>query len=241
MKMKMKMFPSCVRETVFADELVTLESLQNQAVQKHTDEDFDDLRSGAFLPRIQLMTANSSKCKAGEFPVNNYALVVDQDHKDLGSKVDVLVCAWRPMALETGNSIVSVYDKDSDIFKSIQDRSSDKDSGCMWGFQFLLWVPAASQFATFFCGSKTARRAAPSIKALMKKAATLGSTKIDNGTYTWFGPTCGECSTPFDMPIAVEFSERMEAFNNPPEDNTELSEETSDRPQQVAVLGGAAN
>lgn len=215
------------------DELMSLEDLKNQTLQKHNDDDFNALAVGGFLPRLQLMTANSEKCKEGLFPTNNYALVVDQDYKDLGSSVDVMILAWRPKAMEIGESIISSFDRESDTFKEIQRKSEDSDSGCMWGYEFLVWVPSHKVFATFFCGSKTARREAPNVKARMHKAATLSSKKITKGKYTWFGPKTSDCSTPFDLFPKGQFESVLEDFNNPKESTVELAsaEEAEARPQ----------
>lgn len=212
-------------------ELMKIDDLKEAALQRASDDDFDALQAAsAYLPRVQLMTSNSDKCKAGEFPVNNWALVRGQEYQDLGSEIDVLVCSWRPMALEIGDAVVTSYDRSSDTFQSIQERADESDSGCMWGYQFLLWVPSVGTFATFFCGSKSARREAPAVKARMDGPATLKSRKIEKGKYTWFAPTCHDCSTPFDMPPKADYLREMEKFNNPSEQQVELAQE-EERPQ----------
>lgn len=217
------------------NELMTLGDVSENSLVKATDERFAKLQSGAFLPRLQLMTANADKCKSGEFPTNHYALIRDQNYRDLGKSVDVLICNWRPLALEIGEEIIACHDEESDLFKTIQARANEKIDGNLWGFQYLLWVPAAETFATFFCGSPTARRAAPHINALLTKAATLGSQKITGkgkNPHTWFGPTAVECSTPFDMPTRSDFDREMEKFNNPPKQEVQMAEEEDEqRPQ----------
>lgn len=221
-----------VRETSFGEnELMTLGDLKGGSLQKATEEDFTDLASGAFLPRLQLMTANADKCKAAEFPINHYALVRDQKYDDLGPNVDVLVCSWRPMALTWGEDTFAVYDHKSDAFLEIQEKANDKVDGNMWGYQVLTWVPAANSFATFFAGSPTARRMFGDIKALMDKPATMGSHKITGkgkNPNVWFGPTCDECSTEFVMPDKGSYTRQMEKFNTPSENVPELAEEEDD-------------
>ena len=64
------------------------------------DEAFDaSTKSGNYLARMQLMTANSEKCKGGDFPINHYALVTGSNMVDIGKDVDVLVISWRPKAI----------------------------------------------------------------------------------------------------------------------------------------------
>lgn len=206
-------------------DLITLEGIGSLPPSKYDDDAFDELKAGAFLPRLQLMTSSSKQVKEGEFPANHWALVQDQDYKDLGKNVDVLVCAWRPKAMDLGDTIIASYDRKSETFKQIQARSKEKDSGCMWGFEFLIWVAQTQSFATCFYGSKTARREAPNVKARLRKPATLSSKKIDNGSYTWFGPTSSDCSTPFGLPTTAAFSEEVEKFENPKEEGPELATE----------------
>ena len=60
--------------TVFeGDDLITL---TGSAVEKYDDDQFAlATKAGDWLQRLQLMTANSEKCKRGEFAINHYAPV----------------------------------------------------------------------------------------------------------------------------------------------------------------------
>ncbi len=179
---------------------------------------------GAYLPRLQLLTSASDVCKSGEFPMNHYARVQDSENRDLGDTVDVLVIAWRPFALEQTpeGGIIVCYDAKSDDFARIQ-AIADRPgmNGSMYGPQFLVWVPSEKEYMTFAMTSKTARRASATVKARMVQSGgdgkgTLGSKKIDGKEFTWFGPTCQPCSTPFEMPAEDECRKQMLAFANPP-------------------------
>lgn len=206
-----------------SNELVKLDDLGNLGIDKHSDDEWNAAASSStFLPRIQLLTSNSEKCKTGEFPTNHYALIQDQKHDDLGNNVDVLLVTWRPKALEVGDAVISVFDPNDAEFQRIQDRSmNEKDSGCMFGPEFLVWVPSVKRFATFFMGTKSARREAGNVKARLKQAATFGSQKIETKKYTWFAPQVSACSTPFDMPPRDELMSAVEQFNNPPKNDVE--------------------
>jgi len=213
-----------------SNELAKIEGLDGLQLDKYTEKDFDAAASSqSYLPRLQLMTANSSKCKGGEIGVNSYALVRDQDYKDLGKNVDVLLVTWRPKALETGEAVISVYDPQSADFQRIQAKSDEKDSGCMFGPEYLCWVPSKKTFATFFMGTKSARRESANVKALLKQAATLGSQHIKTPKYDWYAPKVQACSTPFEMPGKDELVEAVEKFNNPPVSEIEGVEETETR------------
>lgn len=201
--------------TVFENELAVLDGIKG--IQKYDDDQFAlATKAGDYLPRLQLMTSNSEKCKTGKFPVNNYALVSGENMQDCGRDVDILVISWRPKALEMGEQIITVYDPKNTGFVRIQDKSNEKDSGCMFGPEFLVWVPSQKKFGTFFMGSKSSRREAPNVKALMRKPATLKSHLIETAKYSWVSPTVVPCSTPFEMPDVQDLQDEVEKFMNPP-------------------------
>lgn len=186
-------------------------------MQKYDDKAFDSMSGSSYLPRLQLMTASSDKCKTGEFPINHYASVSGQSYQDLGSETDILVIAWRPKALKMGDDIVACYDPESEVFRKIQLESEIKDSGCMYGPEFLVYVPAVKKFATFFLGSKSARREGNNVRARTGKAATLKSRLVEWKSYKWQAPECKPCNTPFDLPSTEDIKEQVEKFNNPPQ------------------------
>lgn len=211
--------------------IVSVNDLSGMLPTKYDDSDFSDVSKsgGDFLPRLQLMTGTSEKCKAGEFPVNNYALVEGQNFTDLGKNVDVAILSWRPKALEIGEVIISRYDPKDSEFQRIMEKSNTPKSGCMFGPEFLIYVGSVGRFATFFCSSKSARREAPNIKNLMVGLGTLGSQKIEKGKYTWYSPQVRACSTPLaEMPTVVELQEQVEKFNNPQESEVERVDDSGE-------------
>jgi len=187
------------------------------ALQKHDDEAFDIAASSTkFLPRIQLMTSNSQKCKDGEFQINNYALVDGQNFIDIGKEVDVIVIAWRPKALDLGDTLIAVYDINDTEFKRIQDEAEEKDSNCMFGHEYLLYLPERSIFVTFFLGNKSARKESPNLKSQMHKGATLKAHQLSNKNYSWWSVLIVPCSSPMDVPDKSSILEEVEKFNDPP-------------------------
>ena len=195
---------------------------------KYNDDIFKAAtKSGDYLPRLQLMTANSDPCKGGKFPINHYALIRDQNFQDVGEAVDMLVISWRPKALEIGENVISVFKIENPEFQRIQSKSAEQDSGCMYGIEFLVWIPAVKEFATFFCGSKSSRREAPAIRTLVSKAATLKAKLCENKKYKWYAPSVTPCSTPFDPPNLTKVKEVVDKFNNPPETTVEVADEAA--------------
>lgn len=202
-----------------ANELAIFESTP---LQKYDESILSKIiTSGDFLPRLQLMTASCDDCKSGKFPINHYALIEGQLTKDLGTSVDVVVCAWRPKAIEIGEIIISVYNPENPEFARIQGNSTEPNSGCMYGPEFLVWIPVVQKFATFFMGSKSARREAPNLVACLRASATLTSREIKTVKYTWYAPSVTPCSTPLTLPEKEMLLEQLNKFNNPVESTVE--------------------
>ena len=197
--------------------------------------------SGGFIPRLQFMTANSKKCKSGEFPINHYAIVDNDTFSDQGPSVDVMAYAARLMAIDFSDEekIMAIYDPKlidgvpSGVFKDIMDRSEDSDSNCMWGTQFLIYAPGSGNLATVFFGSKTSRRDAPAMLAKLGKAATLSAKKITTKRYEYYSMLVSSCSTPLDGPEQAKLEKALQGFSNPPEQNVEKVEEKADAPKQA--------
>ena len=185
-------------------------------LQKYGADVSDQLTKTGFLPRLQLMTGNSKKCKLNEFPINKFALISGQEHIDVGEPVDVLVLVWRPKAIDTGaEEMIVSHDIEDPEFQRIQEASDVKDSGCMYGQEFLVYVPTHKKYATFFMGTKTSRREAPNMLALCQKAATLRAGHIQTKKYDYFSPQVVKCSTAFELPDKKDVLEQIADFNNP--------------------------
>jgi len=184
---------------------------------KFSANDFDAVASGAgFLPRIQLMTSNSEQCKSGAFPVNHFAHIVEKDLIDLGAEVDILPIAFRPKAIEFGDEVVSCYDVKSEMFAQIKEKAGTPDSGCMFGPEFLVFLPSRQEFAHLFMGNTSARREAKVIFAGLGKPMTLKAKKVEGKKYTWFTIKAITCTTPFDLPDSGEVAKQTQTFENPP-------------------------
>ena len=202
-------------------------------LQKFNNDDFSvAVSTGDWLARLQLMTSRSKMVEGGKFPMNHYALIKDQNFQDVGETVDLLILAFRPKAISIGDQVIVVYDCESDVFKKIQDDSDTQNSGCMFGPEFLVWISQIQKFATFFMGSKSARREAQNVRALMGKPATLKSKLIEYKKYQWQSPVITPCTTPLThMPTQAVLLEQANKFNNPPVQDIEKVDTaaTSDR------------
>ena len=189
--------------------------------------DFSDIvASGDYLGRLQLFGAKSNAVAQGDIPMGHYGLVKDDVITDLGDEIDIIIIGWRPKALDTsGDDLIIDHDAKSDIFAEIKERSGVKDSGCMYGPEFLIWLPEQSVFATFYMGNKTARREAKKVLPLVGKAVTLKCHLIETGKHKWHGPLAFPCSTPLVVPHEDKVRAEWAKFINPPKSDIEVADD----------------
>lgn len=209
----------------------TLEEVLAQVPATYDAESFAAVsKSSDFLPRVQLFGGNSDACKKGLIPIAHYGLVRGKEQiEDLGKDVDVLSVAWRPkaMSISDDGNVLTVFKPDNPEFKKIMARSELPNSGCMYGPEYLIWVPSRRVFGTFFMSSKTARREAPNMQALLKRPATLKAKYIETKSFSWHGPVVSICSTPFDLPDPGEMLEVVQKFVSPPETDVETVDKSA--------------
>lgn len=185
--------------------------------------------AGGFLPRLQLYGSNTKACKAGKIGIAHYGITRDKnDPDDLGKEVEVLVIAGRVKAMQfTDDAVIVNYDHKSAEYQRIAAASAEQDSGCMFGSEYLMWVPAAKTFVSFFMASATARRAAPKVVERLGKAATLSAEYIEKGKYAWHGPVCKPLDNPtFEIPDIEEIKKQANVFLNPK--SSTMEKDTSD-------------
>lgn len=208
-----------------------------------TETAHKSIAGSSFLPRLQLCGSNSNLCKRGKVPIGSYAIVRGKDtvlHL-LGDSVNLLVISWRPKALRFGNGSMQVhYNPASPQFKQIEIDSTKEDSGCMYGPEYLVYVPSVNEFCTFHFNNPTMRQSAAGMIPNVGKAVTCNVEFIDKGKYSWHGPTILNCSTPLTPTTDLaKFKEDLllqrDKFNNPKE-----SEELEEAPAESASTEGRA-
>jgi hypothetical protein len=185
------------------------------------------ITAGDFFPRVQLMTGNSGLVQSGDANVGEYVFIATKDDfQVLGKEIDVLVCSWRLKAMQVADeTVISVYNPSDPNFSRIRAQSGVKDSGCMCGVEFLLWIPQIETFATFYMASKSAQREAKKVRSFIDEEnnapgpATLKSTLVETKRYKWHAPIVTQCSTPFHNPTPEKFLKALEKFKNPPKDS----------------------
>lgn len=208
-----------------SNQLVPMGSL---AVGKYADDSaFGEIATSAsFLPRIMLMQSTSELVKDDKAKQGHFVLVQGKDqYTDLTKEAIVLPLSWRPKAMDMSNleQIITVYKHDDPEFKRIMAKSEEQNSNCMYGPEYLVWIPIVQVFASYFMSSKTSRRAAPQLKALLGRAATLKSEKIVAKKFSWFGPLITICSQQTQAPTLDAVNTEVTKFNNPPGKESEAA------------------
>lgn len=196
----------------------------------HADTALTVANTVDYLPRIKLCQGNAKEvARKLVASGGNYALVRGKDNiEDLGDSFDILVCTGRPKAMRTGGQIITVFEEDSDEFKKIMSESKVKDSGCFYGPEYLVYIPAAESFATFFFNNPTMRRQADSIHARLRNAATVTSKLIETEDYSWFGPIISDCSSPLDLPDVDDIRRTVDKYENEKSSEIETVDESND-------------
>lgn len=183
--------------------------------QKHDVAIFNALVEDSSFKRVQLMGSNSQEVKEGKFTMGHFALIDGQEHEDLGDSIDCIILDWRPKAMKVKVDVVVLYDAESADFKKIVTDSEVQDSGCMYGPEFLIWIPAKG-FVPYFLNNKSARYEARALYALIGKAATIKSILVKGQKYSWHAPKVKPCTVPLDsMPLEEDVKSEVDRFRSP--------------------------
>lgn len=188
-----------------------------------SDEAFKDLaKSSKFLPRLTLTAPLSDAVMEGKIGAGRWGLLDNKNIDDLGPEIRGWVVALRLKAMDTkADPIVSYYDANKPEFKTIAERSMVEKEGPLAGPEFLIYLPDHKQFCSLFMCSKTMRREAPNVKALLRKKITLKVTLITNKTHKWYGPVATPCSLELSLPEQKVLDKTLHDFMNPPENAVE--------------------
>lgn len=208
--------------------LVPIEALTQS---KYSDDSFFDSMavSGGYLPRLQLFGSSAEAVKKKKIGMGNFGVVIRKDEiEDLGEEVQILPLSWRPKVMKLkndGSAPITYYDRQSPEFQAVEATAkADKEAGCSFGPEFLVWVPNIRRFATYFMNSNTAHIQAPELRAQIGHGTTLKSQLIETSKYSWYGPRVFPCVTPFEVPDQATMTQVITKFNNP-EDSTEFDVE----------------
>jgi len=207
-------------------------NIPNGGTPAVADDEWDAMVAGkGVFSRVQLMTNKSDLVTTGEFPMNHFALVGvgNSVEDDLGKTLEVIVCGLRAKAMRIGDPMIIVFEVKHLEFAKIQAESTLQDSGCMFGPEFLVYIPSVEKFATLFFNSKSMRREAPNMRKRLGKGALLQSKLIETARFKWTTTIVKPCTAPLTPPDPEPLEEALETFNNPEPIVHEKAPETSGR------------
>lgn len=204
-----------------------LAQLSSGGLETRHDDAFNDLTiQGGFLPRLGLYSGKSKIVELGKFPANHWGVTVGKDKlNDVGEVVNAVPLAYRPMALDLrGKKAVAFFDPATPTFKEVKDQSLVKDSKCMAGIQFLIYVQNFG-LTTYFCASKSAKMIAGNIRKLTNKFVAFSSHTVQSGDYVYRAPLVDVSNVQFDLPVADILKAKEEFINIGPVQVTEKDQE----------------
>lgn len=209
--------------------------------------DLSKFKETTFLPRVQLVTKGKYVDK-GLIAPGHYGVPVSEDEIiDLGATIDVLPLSVRNKALDTTTEPpTACFDSQNDVYKDIEERAGQKDSGCMYGPSFLFFERNTAKLYEFFCGNKSARMEAGNIGQFLPVSdakadafgiephgpmpCTMRAKYIERPRYSWHAPQVGKCSTPItNLPDNEYLVKEVVKFINPKTDGPELADEDESR------------
>ena len=194
------------------------------------DKSFDDLvTTSSYQTRVQLYGSNSKDVKKELIGQGRFGIPRSKDKiEDLGKEFNCIPLDFRYKALDTsGDDAIQTFDSDSKEFQEIKEKSFVKDSGCMFGVEFLLWLPDQEEFVTYYLSSKSSRPEAKPLRNLKGKAANIKIELADNKRYTWHVPVVSASDVAISkLPSTEDVQKEMERFRNTKSD--ELADKTSD-------------
>lgn len=201
-------------------------------------EAFDDVvESTSFFRRVQLFGSKSAAVTEDKILKRHFGIPDGEDIIDLGESLQAIPLAYLPKAMYwDGEDMEVSYDPKSEKFRKFKEEAGVKDSGCMYGIDFLLWVVEAEEFLSFYLATKTNRKLAPDFRAQLGQRVTLGSRVIKTKQYTWEAPTIQPCPTPFEkMPDQEVVTSKIADFQNLPRQQLEREAEAVEEGEEERV------
>lgn len=176
-------------------------------------------KSKEWLGYIEQAAVNNKQVVKGIKASGHFYHCIRKDEQiDLGKEFDALVCGSRPKAIDFRNmeKILSYYNVKDEGFQKVKDLSGTKDSGCMFGPAFLLWIPKANVFSEYLYANISAKNQAGITQDLMDKWVTYKHKAADNAKGAWNTFTVTPCSMKGEAPDPKRFAAVMHDWDNPP-------------------------
>lgn len=191
------------------------------------DDVFKDLTGpqNSYASRLQLFSFNSGPVQNNKIEHGHFGIVNGQEVKDLGQEVTVVPCGIRCKAMDlSGDRPVIAYEQTGDLFNMIRAKSKEKDSDCMCGVEFLVYLPDQETFTTFYLANATLLREAQGIKDSMGHTLRFKSKVITKDKLRWHGIIVAPFPADIAVPLKEVFERELTIFLNAKDSTVESSE-----------------
>lgn len=189
------------------------------AVQNETALE-EGIGSGDYIPYIMLH-ADNGKFRP-DIEGGLFILVRDQKPEVLASTIDVFLLEYRMLAMKYGSwGQDREYDTETDKWAFFKKNANSKiqeadGSRYYWGVEYLMYLPASEEIATFYCNNPTQRRAAKEqLKTKMRVQLTFTAKWIEGPQHQWWGFNVTPCDVQYKPGDLAEVTKRIEEFKNP--------------------------
>jgi hypothetical protein len=206
--------------------IAILNELQS-SVPALNDETFNSLvgAQNNYSSRLQLFSFNSGAVKDKKIEEGHFAIVNGQELTDLGEEVCVMPVGIRCKAMDLSGDKPSIaYNQEGSLFQDIQTRSKVKDSNCMVGVEFLVYVADKDVFTTFYLANATLLREAGNLKSNLGLPVKLKSRLIKKERYSWHGITVTAFPADIQMPPKDRFQSEIQMFSNAQDSTPDAAE-----------------
>ncbi len=218
-------------------ELATVDmgALQIAGLGANTELMDELIQSSTFLGRIQLYS-KGKPIDTGLISPGHFGTPNNDEIKSFGTEIDIIPLCVRAKAIDSSDrdAMVITYDATSEEYARIKSLADVKDSGCQFGFAYLVYERSTSEYYEYFFGNKTHRNEAANVTAFLPKTPErikeltdkLGHAPQPAGPCTikskyvvkkgtdwgWFAPVTYPCSTPFKGFDPAQANEQIAKF-----------------------------
>jgi hypothetical protein len=181
---------------------------------------------GEWIPSLQIIQA-LSKLRS-ELKVDEGTMILRARKPIvLPATIDFMVVAHKVVAKDfSGDDPIFSTDSESDLFKDIKERSTEKDSNCAFGNEYLCYSPDFGYF-TWHATNATLRNTCSLFDDKWGQKFSVHTEQTENRKrQKWFAPVVGKCGNVFDSPSQEDLKATYYKWLKSLDKNGEVDEET---------------
>ena len=178
-----------------------------------TDKASDDAQHTNFTS-LRLMGSKSNEVETGLVKPGVWAVIGSDEPQVLASSIVALVVHMRYRALDYSSKPVRcTTDLKDPMYAEIEANSSVKDSDCMAGPEYLLYLPETDSFEPYWLANKSSKFIHKKLLNAMRKAVTL-KTVFKQLKFNFWAPEVYSCDEVFEIPSDDRILAAVTAFSH---------------------------